>query len=231
MTRAGNEIAADIGESCRFLFTAVRETHWLCPPDMLWQQRWHDRDHLEYAVIMRYTATKPMLGIGKELRLMLCLCGERCSREMFRKTGAIGKLEYFGVHGIVVLANEENTMTTHRRTGGVISDGTPSLDVAEALLQDGVYYERHSAGGSDMYVLGKQLGKQQVPTLPQVQAKQWRDVTAFWVGKARGGRSDAAMARRTERGLNKGRPHEPRRLPQPLLWRDYRRGRDKSPSL
>ena len=227
MTRAGNEIAAGIGESCRFLFTAVRATHWMCPPYILWQQRWHDRDHLEYAVIMQYTAPQPMLGIGKELRLMLCLCGARCSREMFRKTGAIDELESYGVHGIVVLSNEENTMTTHRRTSGVISDGTPSLNVDEALFQDGVYYERHSAGGSDMYV----LGKQKVPTLPQVQAKQWRDVTTFWVGKARGGRSDAAIARRSQKGLNNGCPHEPRRPPQQLLRRDYRRGREESPSL
>ena len=160
---------------------------------------------------------------------MLCLCGERCSREMFRKTGAIGQLELFGVHGIVVLANEENTMTAHenRRTEGVISDGTPSLDVASELLQAGVYYERFAVGGSDMYV----LGKQQLPTLPQVQAKEWRDVTTFWVGQARGGRSDAARARRTEKSLKKGHPYEPRRLPQQLLRRDCRRGREASPSL
>ena len=176
---------------------------------------------------MQYQATKPMLGIGKELRLMLCLCGDKCSREVFRKTGAIETLESYGVHGIVVLSNGENTRTTHRRTRGVISDGTPSFDVDEALLHDGVYYERHSAGGSDLYV----LGKQQVPTLPQVQAKQWRDVTTFWVGKARGGRSDAAIARRAEKNLNKGCPHEPRRPPQQLLRRDYRTGREKSPSL
>ena len=70
-----------------------------------------------------------------------------------------------------------------------------------------------------------------VPTLPQVQAKQWRDVTTFWVGKARGGRSDAAIARRSQKGLNNGCPHEPRRPPQQLLRRDYRRGREESPSL
>ena len=236
MTRAGNEIAADIGESCRFLFTAVRETHWLCPPEMLWQSRWYDKDHLEYAVIMRYTATQPMLGIGKQLRLMLCLCGEKCSRERFRKTAATYKLEEFGVHAIVVLANEENTMTTHRRPHGVISDGTPSLDVESALMQDGVYYERHAAGGSDMYV----LGKQQVPnedqamiTLPHVQAKQWKDVTTFWVGKARGGRSDAARAKRAAKAQNKGRPyeHQHRRIPQQLLRREYRRDSDESPDL
>ncbi len=53
MTSPDDGSADDMGESCRFLFTAVRETHWLCPPEILWQKKWHDKDHLEYAVIMR----------------------------------------------------------------------------------------------------------------------------------------------------------------------------------
>ena len=220
MTSPGNGTAEDIGESCRFLFTAVRETHWLCPPETLWQQRWHDHDHLEYAAIMQYKACKPLLGIGKELRLMLCLCGAKCSREKFRQTGAIGKLELYGVHGIVILHNEETVRpTSHLRDSGALRDGNPSRGVEKALKDDGVDHWPYHAGGSVMLV----LGKQQAPTLPQVQAKQWRGVTTFWVGKARGGRSDAARAARNEKSQTRWHSWDPPRPPQQLLRREYLR--------
>ena len=186
---------------------------------------------------MRYTATKPMLGIGKELRLMLCLCGSQCSPEKFRKNGAIKQLLHYVVHGIVVLPNEEHMGTSHIpdrgdrshiRDSGAIRDGAPSLAVAEALREAGVCHERYTAGGSDMYALGSST--QNSLALPQVQAKQWRNVTTFWVGQSRGGRSEKSTAARMVKRQQRGNPYESPRRPQQLWQRDYMTGRDVSPS-
>ena len=235
--------AGNIGESCRFLFTAVRETHFVCEPEILWQNTWYDTDHLEYAVIVQYKAVKPMLGIGKLLRLMLCLCGTQCSPEKFRKIGAITQLLHYAVHGIVVLSNEEHMGTSHIpdrggrshiRDSGAIRDGAPSPAVAEALLEAGVCHERYTAGGSDMYVLGsvtKNSSGTRILALPQVQAKPWRNVTSFWVGQSRGGRSEAATAKRMAKRQQRGHPYELPRRPHQLWQREYRTGDEVSPSL
>ena len=142
----GHADAGDIGENCRFLFTAVRATHFVSEPEILWESKWYDEEHLEHAVIVQYQAHKPMLGIGTRMRLMLCLCGEHCSAQEFRESGAIEKLQQHAIHGIVVLSNEDRSDI---RDCGGSRDGAPSTAVDEALLADGVCFERHSAGGSD----------------------------------------------------------------------------------
>jgi hypothetical protein len=100
------------------LFTAVRETHFARPPEILWRKKWYGTNHLEYAVIVQYQSIKPMMGIGTKLRLMLVLSGAQCSASIFRKIGAIAELKKYAVHGIVVLGNEERGCDHLRRQGG-----------------------------------------------------------------------------------------------------------------
>ena len=52
----GHADAGDIGENCRFLFTAVRATHFVSEPEIVWESKWHGKEHLEYAVIVQYQA-------------------------------------------------------------------------------------------------------------------------------------------------------------------------------
>ena len=117
ITTSGETEPESIGESCRFLFTAVRETHWACPPEILCQRTWYRTNHLEFAVIVQYQSIQPMLGIGKKLRLMLVLSGSQCTTSLFRHIGATKDLETWKVHAVVNLWNEEQTITRDRGGG------------------------------------------------------------------------------------------------------------------